>query len=609
MVAPLRYRDKILGTITTINHPEKPNFIEQDLDLMVVIANQAAVAIENVRLFEATKQHVADLEAIRQAGLSLTSSLELKAVLEAILESANLLTSLQSARIYLYQNDCLTFGAALWTDGMEHSLDEPSPTGLTYTVARQGDPVVVPDMRDHPLYADISPEREGAIVGLPLKIGNRVVGVMNIEYHQPHTWPESELYVLGLLADQAAIGIENARLFEQAQQEIAERKRAEAKLNEYHEHLEDLVQERTSELEQAMMEAADARDKIDAILHSVADGLIVTDTNHKVILANPAAEELLGLRLAEMWGREIGAGIKDDQLREMVRYAFDQHSSGYEVDIETEDPHDTRKKVLRARTALVDDRQGQPLGTVTIIQDVTRLREINRLKTDLLTTTAHELRTPLTSILGFSEILLTRELNEDRRSHYLSLINEQSSHLAKIVAELVDLTRLETGQGMDLKLEKINMANLIEEVVILCAEKSTKHKIQLKGLTELPEISGDSFRLIQVGQNLLTNAIDYSPEGGTITICGRTISDYLEISLKDEGIGMTPEQQEHLFRPFYRAHASDTAIGGTGLGLATSKLIIEQHGGDVWLESEPGIGTTVYFTLPLSQEELIERDV
>ena len=591
MGVPLIVRDRVIGYLM-LNGGQVAVYGETEATLAQAFANQAAVAIENARLFEATKQYVAELEAIRQASLSLTSSLKLEAVLEAILKSAlNLLTSLQGAHIYLYQADRLIFGAARWADGVERRLDEPSPSGLTYTVARQGEPIIVSDKHTYALYAGKS-EREGTIVGLPLKIGERVVGVMNVECQQPRIWPKTELRVLRLLADQAAIAIENARLY--------------AKLDEYREHLEDLVRERTAELEQAMQETADARDKIDAILHSVADGLIVTDLDHKIVLANPAAEELLGSRLEEMLGHEIGVGIKDDRLREMVRYALDQRGSGYEIDIQPESSQIRRPKVLRARTSLVDDRQGQPLGTVTIIQDVTRLREIDRLKTELLTTTAHELRTPLTSILGFSEILLTRKMDQERKEHYLNLINEQSGRLAKIIEDLVDLSRLEAGHGMELKLETVNIAELIEEVVMPFAENTTKHNIQIKGLAELPPILADPFRLSQVGQNLLSNAINFSPKGGMITICGRMIPDYLEISLQDEGIGMTAEQQEHLFKPFYRGDASHTAISGTGLGLAIAKLIIEQHGGEIWLESKPDLGTTVYFTLPISQEKVLK---
>jgi PAS domain S-box-containing protein len=604
LIVPICLHDRVLGVLR-LDGDTVDEFSTEDAERLQPLANAAAIALGNAQLFEATQQHVAKLEAIRQASLSLTSSLELEAVLEAILKSAlNLLASLEGARIYLYQGDSLTFGAALWADGVEgRSLSKPSPRGLTYTVAQRGEAIVIPNTCNHPLYTNMPSDHEGAIVGLPLKIGQRVVGVMNVECQQPRLWPEDELRVLRLLADQAAIAIENARLFEQAQQEIAERKRAEAELNEYREHLEDLVRERTAELEQSMRETAETRDKIDAILRSVADGLIVTDLDHKIILANPAAEALLEFRQEEMLGREVGAGIKDDQLREIVRHALDQHSSDYEVDIELEDPQNKRKKVLRARTALVDDRRGQPLGTVTIIQDVTRLREIDQLKTDLLTTTAHELRTPLTSILGFSEILLTRQLDQSRQEHYLRMINEQSNHLAQIVEELVDLSRMEAGRGMDLKLETVNVAKLMEEVAMLFAEQVTKHNIQIEGLEKLPLVLGDPFRLTQVGQNLLSNAINYSPKGGTITIRGRIVGDYLEISLQDEGIGVTPDQQEHLFKPFYRADASDTAISGTGLGLAITKLIIEQHGGQVWLESEQGIGTTVYFTLPLAQKQ------
>lgn len=601
LAVPLSYRAITLGAIIAINRPNQRDFTSQDMNLLIAITNQAAVAIENVQLFEATRQHVAELEALRQAGLSLTSSLELQIVLEAILESANLLTSLQNAQIYLYEDECLTFGAALRLDSHDSLLTEPLPNSLTYAVARQGEAINISNLHDHPLYSD--PRQQGALLGLPLKIGARVVGVMIIQYHQPHHWPEAELRVLNLLADQAAIAIENASLYTQAQQEITERKRVEAKLNEYREHLEELVWERTRELEQAMREASDARDKTNAILQSAADGLIVTDTNYQIIMANPAAEALLGVEVEDMLGREVGAGIKDDRLREMVRYAFEQRASGHEVDIETDDPPNARKKVLRARTALVDDRQGQPLGTVTIIQDVTRLREIDRLKTELLTTTAHELRTPLTSILGFSEILLTREMNPERQKHYLSMINEQSSRLAKIVAELVDISRIESGQTLDLKLEQVDLAALMENVVILCAEKAIKHHPRLEGLADLPIIWGDPFRLSQVGQNLLLNAINYSPPGSTIIIQGQLESDFIQISVQDQGIGMTPEQQKHLFKPFYRAHASSTAIGGTGLGLATSKLIVEQHGGKIWLDSEVNVGTTVYFTLPLTRKQ------
>ena len=401
-------------------------------------------------------------------------------------------------------------------------------------------------------------------------------------------------------ADYLIKGQIDAPLLDRSIRYAIERKRAQVELDAYREHLEALVQERTAKLEEAMVEIAAARDRIDAILHSVADGLIVTDMKHKVILANPAAETLLGCQLEDMIGREIDVQSKNNRLREIVQNTIKQKTTGYEVDIELDGSGDGRTRVVRARTALVDDRHGQPLGTVTIIQDVTRLREVDRLKTELLTTAAHELRTPLTSTLGFSELLLTRELNRTRQERYLRMIYSQSVHLTEIIDDLLDISRLEAGRGLDLKLEPVDISKLIREVAMPYIEGETGHKIIIAKMEKLPPIQGDPFRLTQVGRNLLSNAIKYSPNGGTIIIRGRLIPGYLEISLQDDGIGMTPEQQIYLFEPFYRADTSNTAVGGAGLGLAISKMIVEQHNGKIWLESKEGDGTTAYFTLPLT---------
>jgi GAF domain-containing protein len=216
-------------------------FSRDEIDLAEAFAAQAANAIknasiyqqveqyaqENARLLEAAERRVAELEAVRQATLGLTSSLRLQEVLGTILSSTvALLMEVQDAHIFLYQQDRLAFGAALWADGsQDRPWSEPRPAGLTYTVARQGQPIVVPDIQAHPLFVGAPDDWAGAIVGLPLKIGQRVVGVMNVSYQQPRAVAEAELRVLQLLADQAAVAIENARLY---QAEYEQRTLAEA---------------------------------------------------------------------------------------------------------------------------------------------------------------------------------------------------------------------------------------------------------------------------------------------------------------------------------------------------------------------------------------------
>ncbi len=223
LCVPLKVGGRVIGVINA--ESARPTaFSAADERLLVTIAGQLATAIEKLRLLKATEQRAAELDAVRRASLTLTSSLDLHAVLNALLESVlQLVSGMEDAHIFLYQGGRLAFGAALWADGrQDNPYSEPRPEGLTYTVARTGQPLVVPNMRAHPLFATQPEHWQGAIVGLPLKIGERVVGVMNVAYTQPRRFEESELRLLGLLGDQAAGAIENARLFEAAQRQLKE---------------------------------------------------------------------------------------------------------------------------------------------------------------------------------------------------------------------------------------------------------------------------------------------------------------------------------------------------------------------------------------------------
>ena len=317
--------------------------------------------------------------------------------------------------------------------------------------------------------------------------------------------------------------------------------------------------------------------------------------NHRVILANSAAETLLDYRLEAMINQEMDTAIKHDWLRQLVHSTLTHRIAVSEVDVKLENAPNGQIKIMHARAALVNDYQGNPLGVVTIIRDVTRLREVDRLKTEFLSIAAHELRTPLTTVLGFSEILLNRDLDPSRRQRYLTLINEQAVQLTQIVNSLLDISRLEAGKGLELNIQPVDMDDLLHEVTKPFIETAAKHQFWLEGITALPLVKG------QVAKNLISNAVKYSPQGGVIVIRGAVNFDHLEFSIKDEGIGLTPEQQKHLFEKFYRADASNTAIGGTGLGLAISKLIIDLHQGAMWVNSQREVGTTVYFTLPLGE--------
>ena len=381
--------------------------------------------------------------------------------------------------------------------------------------------------------------------------------------------------------------------------DVTQRKRTEQELTAYREQLEILIQKRTALLEEALEDIVNAHSKINAILHSVADGLIVIDPNYQVILANSAAETIFNFEHQKMLGQEIDLDHRHIWLRHLVESTSKHRINDCELEVKLEDNDTGQLTILQARAGLVDNQEGELLGIVIIIRDVTRLREVDRLKSEFLTMAAHELRTPLTTVLGFSEILVQRQISEGQKQRYIAMINEQAIHLNEIVNNLLDIARLEAGRGLELDLKPVDINSVIDMTVNSFIESSKKHKICLELGDNLPQAMVDTLRVKQVGKNLLSNAIKYSPNGGTIKVRSRVKSDWLELSVQDEGIGLTPEQQAHLFEQFYRADTSNTAIGGTGLGLTISKLIVNLHGGDIWVKSRPDKGTTVSLTLPI----------
>lgn len=244
------------------------------------------------------------------------------------------------------------------------------------------------------------------------------------------------------------------------------------------------------------------------------------------------------------------------------------------------------------------------------IRDITRqkqaesvLLEMDRMKSEFISTAAHELRTPLATMLGYTELLLTSGdfagFTDQQRAEFLSEIYLKGETLSRIIDEMLDISRIESGHPIALDLQPHQPLALLHKVVHRFELQNSRHLFQLAFAENQPEaLVCDLHRITQVLDNLLSNAVKYSPRGGMITVRGEAAGNDYMISIGDQGIGMTPEQQSRVFDKFYRADSSNTAIGGLGLGMSIARQIIEVHGGRIWLESEPGVGTTARFTLP-----------
>jgi signal transduction histidine kinase len=229
------------------------------------------------------------------------------------------------------------------------------------------------------------------------------------------------------------------------------------------------------------------------------------------------------------------------------------------------------------------------------------------MKSEFIAIAAHELRTPLATIQGYAELMYNRELSiritPEQQHEYLGYILDRSTALEQITNDLLDVGRAETGRKLILERTPCEMITLVHEIVNHHRRESPIHSFVVDCPEACLKLNVDRNKIHRVFDNLLSNAVKYSPKGGTIRIKGEMNSQKLVVTIKDEGVGMTPEQINQAFNKFYRADTSNTAVRGLGLGLTICKTIIEAHGGIIWIDSHPGEGTAFHFSLPIDRPD------
>jgi signal transduction histidine kinase len=256
--------------------------------------------------------------------------------------------------------------------------------------------------------------------------------------------------------------------------------------------------------------------------------------------------------------------------------------------------------VVQARTSTIRYPSGRQAGRITVLHDITYARTVERLKSEFISMAAHELQTPLTAIIGYSELLLSEEVqfSPEERRDFLCYIFDKAEALGRIVRDLLDVGRVEAGHLLPLEKIFFPLGDLAQEMLGQYRKRYPRHSFEASFPPEGTLVLADRNRLTQVLENLLSNAVKYSP-GGVVRILGRKFDDHFQVSVEDHGIGMTQEQLAHVFDKFYRVDNSDTATSGIGLGMSIARYMVEAHGGCIWVESELGRGTAVHFTLPL----------
>jgi PAS domain S-box-containing protein len=337
---------------------------------------------------------------------------------------------------------------------------------------------------------------------------------------------------------------------------------------------------------------------LEAILHSTADGLIVFDQENHVTHINPAAEKLLGIEKNQALQNHPSIGQLLAQDREKSRDEMPWVDEAY---------MESSSKTLKILTDPVLDDEGKPLGYMKTLQDVTLEKEVDKMKTEFISTVSHELRTPLTSIKGYVDLILDGEAGEinEIQSEFLEIVKQNNDRLVELINDLLDVSRMESGR-VKMEKEPLWLPEVIREAVV-SIENLAKNKdmsITLDIPEGLPLVLADRQRLLRILVNLLSNAIKYTQPKGKLFVSVKPQDGFLATSVRDTGIGIPSEHLDRLFVKFYRVDSSLTSeIGGTGLGLAIVKSIVDLHGGQVWAESEVGKGSTFTFTLPLDKRK------
>lgn len=355
------------------------------------------------------------------------------------------------------------------------------------------------------------------------------------------------------------------------------------------------------------------RTRTAAILDSAAEGVVTTDLTHRILSMNPAMERLSGWSTEEAIGGPYadffhffdadGEPIPHEHgpLAQAMASKAPVASHGFGLILLNR--AGVRIPVTVTAAPILDE-TGDTIGGVDVIRDASLEREVDQMKSTFVSTVSHELRTPLTMIQGFSELLLSRDVGQKDAKDALEQINRSALRLGRLIEDLLSVSRIESGR-LTLRTEPLDLHDAIDEALRPFAGASD---IRVELDDPLPQVLADKDMLIQVLTNLISNAEKYSPPGSPITVRARADGATAEISVKDEGIGLSEEELSHLFEKFYRVDREEVRhVGGTGLGLFITKNLVEKQRGRIRVSSGPGKGSTFTFSLPLREAREVVR--
>jgi len=542
------------------------------------LSSTVAKALDKRRL-ERENVRLRTLMPLFELSKAFLTTLDLNSLLDQVVQTGLQETKANRASLMLLEGRELVVKASAGLPSeIVATAREKVGQGIAGWVADRGEALLLADGASlNPQIREVMIREEiTSALCVPLLLKDKVIGVLNIsKLEEGPSFTQGDLEFVSILGSEAAIAIENARLYR---------------------------------------EAIEEKRKTETVLEGTFDGLIVIDNDMRITSFNTEAEtitghaasQVLGRRLTEVLGAEIGG--QESPLR-MAMEAGQRVSP-----IETTIPGRLGvRDVLEGVTPLHDAR-GEVFGYLLSFADITRLKEVDRLKSSIVANVSHELRAPLASIKAYTELLLDELEGDDRdlRQRFLKVIDRETDRLTGLIGDLLDLSRLEAGQFV-MKKEPLHMGEIVADIFGLFDIQAQERKISLHTdvQPDLPPILADRELVTMLIKNLVGNAIKFSHDGGRVDVVAReTCPEFnrrkganLILSVIDQGVGIPADDLPHIFEKFYRVWSTtESGIEGVGLGLVLAKEAAEAHGGQIEVESELGVGSRFIVTLPIREQ-------
>ncbi len=610
---PLIVGKVTIGAITMVDRHNAHRFDVQDQISVTVLANQAATAIENAQLVSRLNKFNEELESLvdkrteelRQErdrvdtlynlARTLSSSLNLDRVLNEALHLINQTIPIVRGSILLIDSATghLIYRAAF---GRKHPLPKggtPTPyklgVGLAGKVLETRKPTVVGNLLANPDWIpDDKPLKQRSGLAVPLITGYEMVGVMLLFHTEENYFSQDHLRLVSAAAPIIATAINNAGLY-------------------------NLISEQVKRLGELLGTVQAEARKNEAIVKGIADGVLVLDAEYNIQLINFVAANILGISQQTAQNQNFSKFIAPSPITVSERlldklYGIITTHANQPVSAENT-PSPVRVEIdatvivviLTTVTILPET----PPSVLVVLRDISREAELDRLKDEFVSTVSHELRTPMTSIKGYTDLLASGKAGAltEMQKKFVAVIKNNADRLTTLVNDILDVSRIDTGR-VRLNLQQVEIKPLIDEVVT-----SLKHQSETKNLslaTHVPHnlmpVVADPDRVTQILVNLIGNAIKYTRPNDKITVTAIAKDHIMQIDVRDTGLGIAKEDIPRVFNRFFRTERDvSSLVDGTGLGLPIAKMFVELMGGEIWVESELGVGSTFSFTLPVAE--------